>query len=133
MAFELPVETHPGRIRAVTLGATSEEGGTRTSRVTVGGATSMPFLWFEGDYPHRPAIAMEVYDSPPKRYPPVLAQVYGELLAKPAEMARRCVEEWGAELISVNLEASHPDGLFGYAEVVVDKGIPMTRVDLTLR
>ena len=69
MAFELPIETHPGRIRAVTLGATHDQGGTRTSTVTVGGASSMPFLRFEGDYPHPPAIGMEVYDAPPERYP----------------------------------------------------------------
>ena len=109
MAFRVPTETHAGRIRSVTLGATPEQGGTRSSAVTVGGATAMPFLWYEGSYPHPPAIAMEVYDAPPERYPPVLADHFGDVLDQPAEMARRCVEECGAELISVRLEGTHPE------------------------
>jgi len=109
MTFELPVETHPGRIRAVTLGATRDQGGTRTSTVTVGGASSMPFLWFEGEYPHPPAIGMEVYDTLPERYPPVLKDVFGDLLARPEEMAKHLVEKCGADVISLRLDGTHPE------------------------
>jgi len=69
----------------------------------------MPFLRFEGGYPHPPAIGMEVYDVPPERYPPVLADVFGDALAKPDEMARYLVEKCGADLISVRLDGTHPE------------------------
>lgn len=109
MAFQIPQETYHGAIRTVKIGATSAEGGTRTSTVTLGGATAMPFHLFEGAMPHRPVIAMEVFDTPPKRYPRGLLEYYGDVLDKPAEMAKRCVEQFGAELISVRLDGTHPD------------------------
>ena len=58
-AVEIPVEKWPGAVREVTLGG-SYGGGTRTSTVTVGGETTLPFLGFEGALPHRPALAVEV-------------------------------------------------------------------------
>ncbi|MBT3221318.1 MAG: acetyl-CoA decarbonylase/synthase complex subunit delta [Proteobacteria bacterium] len=109
MSFAIPVERRRGKIGEVVLGATVEQGGTRSSTVTIGGATNMPFHWFEGDYPHRPALAMEVYDLPPARYPQVLKDAFGDLLADPAAMAKRCVEEYGADLINVRLEGTHPE------------------------
>jgi CO dehydrogenase/acetyl-CoA synthase gamma subunit (corrinoid Fe-S protein) len=41
---EIPRETWSGKVREVTLGAGPGEGGTRTSTVTVGGETTLPFL-----------------------------------------------------------------------------------------
>ena len=105
----LPADRFPGRIRAVTLGANASEGGTRQSTVTLGGASGMPYLHFDGEHPRPPAIAMEVYDRPLARYPAVLADLYGDLLQRPVDMARRCVEEHGADLISVRLEGTHPE------------------------
>jgi len=105
----LPADRFPGRIRAVTLGATASEGGTRQSTVTLGGASGMPYLHFDGEHPRPPAIAMEVYDQPLARYPAVLTDLYGDLLQRPVDMARRCVEEFGTDLISVRLEGTHPE------------------------
>ena len=108
MAFETPIERSTGRIREVALGATAAEGGTRTSVVRIGGAAALPFHGWEGELPHAPAIAMEVYDRPPERYPPALREVFAGVLDRPAEMARRCVAA-GAEMINVRLEATHPE------------------------
>jgi acetyl-CoA decarbonylase/synthase complex subunit delta len=52
---------------------------------------------------------MEVFDLVPKNYPPSLREVYGNLLDEPARMARYCVEELGAQAISVRLWGTHPD------------------------
>jgi acetyl-CoA decarbonylase/synthase complex subunit delta len=52
---------------------------------------------------------MEVYDVPPERYPAVLADVFGDALAKPDEMARHLVEKCGADLVSVRLDGTHPE------------------------
>jgi len=109
MSFEIPKEKNPGKIVEVILGATSNEGGTRSHTVTIGGSNALPFHFFEGEHPHRPVIAMEVFDKMPAKYPPSLMEFYRDVIAKPGEMARKCVEEYGAELISVRLEGTHPE------------------------
>ena len=52
---------------------------------------------------------MEVFDSVPAKYPDSLRDYTDDVLDKPGEMARRCVEECGAEMISVRLEGTHPE------------------------
>lgn len=108
MSFEIPVETYDLKVSTVTLGATEADGGTRKSVIKIGGAAAMPFHHFDGSLPHKPVVAMEVFDSPPRKYPEVLNEFYGGLLEKPAEMAKKCVEKYGAEAISVRLVGAHP-------------------------
>lgn len=109
MSFTIPKETSANAIRVVKIGATPEDGGTRSHSITIGGTNALPFHTFEGEIPHKPVIAMEVFDTPPKRYPESLKQYFGDVIEKPAEMARRCVDDYGADLISVRLEGTHPD------------------------
>ena len=93
----------------VKLGATREEGGTRGKTLTVGGETCMPFHLWEGEMPNRPLVALEVLDTITEKYPEVLRKKYGDdLLHDPAAMANQCVEKYGADLISVRLEGTHP-------------------------
>ena len=108
-SFTIPVEKNELPIWEVTLGATSENGGTRTMTHTVGGETCMPFHLWEGEMPRKPLVALEVFDSVSDKYPPVLRDIYGDSLDSPAEMAKRCVDEFGADLISVRLEGTHPE------------------------
>jgi acetyl-CoA decarbonylase/synthase complex subunit delta len=107
--FEIPREASRDKIIEVTIGATPEKGGTRSRTVTIGGSTALPFHFFEGACPHPPVIAMEVFDQVPARYPPPLLDYYQDVIDKPGEMARRCVEEFGADLISVRLDGTHPE------------------------
>jgi acetyl-CoA decarbonylase/synthase complex subunit delta len=109
MPFEMPVEKWTSAVNTVTVGASSAEGGTRTSVVTVGGETSLPFLHFEGKTPHRPVIAMEVLDVAPPEWPGPMAEAVGEVSGDPAAWARKCVEEFGADLIALRLVGAHPD------------------------
>lgn len=109
MKFELPKENNPGRIREVTFGATPEQGGTRSHTITLGGSTALPFHFFEGEHPHRPVVAMEVFDQMPAKYPPALLDYFQDVIDKPGEMAKKCVEEYGAEAISIRLEGTHPE------------------------
>jgi hypothetical protein len=67
---EAPRDTYQGTVREVTLGAGAAEGGTRTATVTVGGEKTLPFLSFEGEMPHPPAIAVEVNDTEPTGWSP---------------------------------------------------------------
>ena len=58
---------------------------------------------------NRPLVAHEVFDKVSPKYPQVLRTVWGDLLDNPAEMARACVEKYGADLISVRLDGTHPE------------------------
>lgn len=98
----------PGRVNHVTLGATREQGGTRGSNVTIGGASGIAFLDFDGETPHRPAIAMDVLDKPPLDWPNPLREIYGDVWSDPAAWARR-VKELGADLVNLRLVGTHPD------------------------
>ncbi|MGB8953283.1 MAG: CO dehydrogenase/acetyl-CoA synthase subunit delta [Candidatus Aminicenantales bacterium] len=109
MSFEIPKETNPGRITEVTIGATSKEGGSRAFTVTVGGSTVLPYHFFEGRIPHCPRVAMEVFDQAPAKLSDALLDYFADVINHPAEMAEKCVREFGAELISVRLEGTHPE------------------------
>jgi acetyl-CoA decarbonylase/synthase complex subunit delta len=58
MAFAIPKTSYTGKIKEVVLGKGPKA-------ITVGGETSYPFHLFEGEMPHAPRIAIEVYDTPP--------------------------------------------------------------------
>jgi len=108
-AFPIRREKSEVPVWQVTLGATRETGGTRSHTLTIGGADCMPFHFWEGAMPHRPLVAMEVFDAVAEKYPAVLRRIYGDALLNPAEMARICVETYGADLISVRLDGTHPE------------------------
>lgn len=101
-------KTWTNAINAVTLGATREEGGTRTSKVTVGGSASLPFHQFEGTMPHRPIIAMEIWDIAPTDWPEVVKEPFVDVLSDPGLWAKKCVEQYGAELICLRLMGCDP-------------------------
>lgn len=108
-AFNIPKDACEEPVCKVKIGATKEEGGTRGASYEIGGATCMPFHLWEGEMPNRPLIAMEVFDAVSEKYPESLRRIYGNLLNDPVEMAKTCVEKYGADLISVRLEGTHPE------------------------
>ena len=114
--FTVPGEAINVPIREVTLGGS----GTRTSAVTIGGAKALPFRHYEGSIGYRPAIAMEVFDKVNKNYPQSLRDAYGDMINDPVAMARYCVDELDAELISVRLDGTHPDNGDKSPEEAVD-------------
>ncbi len=101
-------ENWPGRVNTVTIGATKAEGGTRSRTVTIGGASGIPFLSFDGETPNPPAIAIEVFDKKPAACPRPLEDVYGDVWSDPPAWARRA-EELGADLVNLRLVSTHPD------------------------
>lgn len=109
MSYTVLKESNTGKVREVTLGATPQLGGTRSHTITIGGSNALPFHFFEGDHPHRPVVAMEVFDKVPAKYPPSLLAYYQDTINNPGEMAKHCVETFGAELISVRLDGTHPE------------------------
>jgi len=109
MAVDLLKEKWSNAINAVKLGATKEEGGTRASTITVGGETTLPFLLDEGTMPNKPVIAMEVLDVEPKDWPQVLLEPFGDAVKDPISWAKKCTNEFGADLICLSLKGTHPE------------------------
>jgi acetyl-CoA decarbonylase/synthase, CODH/ACS complex subunit delta len=103
----VPKEKWTGKIGVVTLGATAEEGGSRTRKLALGGETGMPFLSYEGTMANRPLIAGEVLDCPDE----LPEQVRGELRVTcedPVAWARSWVS-YGADLICLKLRSTNPE------------------------
>jgi len=109
MTVEIPKEKWSGQVREVTIGATAEDGGTRTQTLTIGGETTLPFLHFEGSIPHRPALAIEIRDRKPDDWSPILMETWGEAMESPAAWAK-AAEEAGADLIYLVLSLTTADG-----------------------
>jgi acetyl-CoA decarbonylase/synthase complex subunit delta len=126
--IEIPKEKWSGKVREITLGATSAEGGTRTKTVTVGGETSLPFLHFEGEMPHSPVIAVEVRDRQPADWPPVLLEAWGDVTADVAAWAK-AAEEHGADIILLQF-GLHDDLTADYARQTLQKVLKATGLPL---
>jgi acetyl-CoA synthase len=102
-------ETCEQAVYEITLGATKAHGGSRGRTCTIGGDTAMPLHLWEGTMKNRPLVALEVFDKVSPKYPQVLRTVWGDLLNNPAEMAKVCIDKYGADLISVRLDGTHPE------------------------
>lgn len=104
MTFEIPKLDYSGSIKEVTLG-----GGDKA--VTVGGETAYPFHLFEGEMPHRPRIAMEVYDVQPEDWAEAALEPFAGVTDDPVAWAKKCVDDYGAEMICLQLVSTDPNGL----------------------
>jgi acetyl-CoA decarbonylase/synthase complex subunit delta len=104
MAFEVPKTVYSGQIKEVKLG---KEG----VAVTVGGETSYPFYLFEGEMPNLPKIAMEVYDSPPEEWPEAALEPFAGVTDDPVAWAKKCIGDYGAEMLCLQLKSTDPNGL----------------------
>jgi len=109
MPVEIPKDKWPGSVRVVTIGATTADGGTRTSVVTVGGEKAMPFMHFESEMPHTPIIALEIKDHRPEDWSELLVEKWGDVIDDPASWAR-AAEEAGAEMLQLTLSLTDADG-----------------------
>ncbi len=134
MTVEIPIEKWTGSVREVTLGATAEQGGTRAKTLTIGGETSMPFLYHEGNIPHPPALGVEILDRKPDDWSPILLEAWGDVVNDPAEWAK-AAEEAGADMIDLCLSATMADGEPNTAEnarAVVRKVLHATGLPLAV-
>jgi len=102
-------DSFTGQVNRITLGATKAEGGTRASTVTIGGARNAVYGGSVEDASKKPVIAMDVLDAKPEDWPDVLAEPYKDVLDSPGDWAKKCVEQFGADLICIKFEGIHPD------------------------
>ena len=104
MAFEVPKTAYSGQIKEIKLGQGDKA-------VTVGGESSYPFYLFEGEMPHLPRIAMEVYDCPPEEWPEAALEPFAGVTDDPVAWAKKCIGDYGAEMICLQLLSTDPNGL----------------------
>ena len=117
MAIEIPKSNYSGNIKEIKLGKGEKA-------VTVGGENSYPFYLFEGTMPHKPRIAMEVPDSVPQEWPKAALEPFADVKNDPVAWAKKCIHEYGAEIIALQLVSTDPNGLDRSADeaaVVVKK------------
>ncbi len=98
--------TWSGTIGRVTIGATKNEGGTRTHSCTVGGAHNLPFL--EGAM-GIPRIALEISDDPAS-WSPIVLEYTGEVTRDVGAWAKTSEKEYGADLIRLHLTSTRKRG-----------------------
>ncbi len=112
MAFDIPRIKYTGMIKEVTIG-------TGTKAVTVGGESCYPFYLFEGEMPHAPRVAFEVWDYEPDDWQEWAREPFKDVIRDPAAWARKCVDVYGAELVALQLKSADPNGLDRDVEDVV--------------
>jgi len=103
LGFEFFKESYAGSVKEIALGKGD-------SAVTVGGETCYPFYQFEGDMPNKPRIAMEIWDMAPEEWPEAAMAPFKDVLSDPAAWAKKCVDEYGAEMIVLQLKSTDPNG-----------------------
>ena len=103
MSFEFYKESYAGAIKAISIGKGDKA-------VTVGGETCYPLYQFEGEMPHKPKIAMEIWDTEPGEWPAAALEPFKDVVSDPAAWAKKCVDEFGAEIIVLQLKSIDPNG-----------------------
>ncbi len=114
MAFEPTKQKYTGAIKEVTIG-------TGDKAITVGGRSCYPFYTFEGEMPNPPRIAMEVWDKDPSEdWPETAIEPFKDVIGDPAAWAKKCVEEYGADMIAVQTRSADPNADNKPAEEVAE-------------
>ncbi|HZE21661.1 MAG TPA: acetyl-CoA decarbonylase/synthase complex subunit delta [Desulfobaccales bacterium] len=104
MAFEIPKQKYSGAIKTVTIGKGDKA-------LTLGGETSYPFYLFEGEMPHKPRIAMEIWDKDPgEDWAAPVYETIKDVAKDPVAWAQKCVKEFGADAIGLVLMSTDPNG-----------------------
>lgn len=99
-------KTWKHQIQEVVLGATKADGGSRGNTITIGGEKALPFF-YDAAMPHRPVVTMDVFDMPLGMAKAVKMH-YEEVMNDPAEWAKKCVNEFGADMITTHLISTDP-------------------------
>lgn len=102
MGFQIVKETYAGSIKPITIGKGKKA-------VTVGGESCYPFYLFEGDMPNKPKIAMEIWDMEPTGWAEAAKKPFGDVLKDPAAWAKKCVKDFGADMIVLQLKSTDPN------------------------
>jgi acetyl-CoA decarbonylase/synthase complex subunit delta len=104
LTFQPSKQVYSGKIREVVLGSGDKA-------ITVGGRGVYAFHSFEGSVPNAPRIAMEVWDKDPTEdWSETIKAPFSGVLGDSAAWARKCVQDYGAEMIVVQTKSADPNG-----------------------
>ena len=106
---ELMLEKWQQAVSVVNIGATREEGGSRSKVVKIGGQGTLPFLFPEGVIPNKPMVAFEIWDIAPPEWPQELNRAYRDCFGDFLSWAEKCVKEYQAQILCLRLQGAHPD------------------------
>jgi acetyl-CoA decarbonylase/synthase, CODH/ACS complex subunit delta len=112
MAFEIQKVKYTGKISEVIIG-------TGDKALTIGGETCYPFHLFEGDMPHTPRIAFEVWDCEPDDWQEWAIEPFSDVIDNPVAWAKKCVDTYKAEIIALLLKSADPNGMDRDIEEVI--------------
>ena len=105
LAFEIPKQPYSGRIGETMVG-------TGTGALKLGGEDSYSFHLFEGSMTNAPRIAMEIWDyDPSEEWPAAATEPFRDVLSSPEAWAKKCVDQYGADMIVVQLKSTDPNGM----------------------
>jgi acetyl-CoA decarbonylase/synthase complex subunit delta len=105
LAFEIPKQIYSGKIGEVVIG-------TGPGAVKLGGEDSYPFHLFEGNMPNPPKIAMEIWDyDPSEEWPAAAIEPFKDVISSPDAWAKKCVDEYGADVIVLQLKSTDPNAM----------------------
>jgi CO dehydrogenase/acetyl-CoA synthase delta subunit len=100
---ELPKMKYSGKIREVRIGKPGKE-------VVLGGETGYSFYSFEGEGPHVPRLALQVLDIEPEEWAEEALEPFKGVTGDPVAWAKKCVEEYKADLVCLWLAGTDPNG-----------------------
>ena len=100
---EMPKVKYTGKIREVKLGRQGKE-------VVVGGESGYSFYSFEGKMPNAPKLALQVLDIEPEEWAPEALEAFKGVLGDPVAWAKKCVDEYKADIVCLWLAGTDPNG-----------------------
>jgi len=122
LAFQIPTVKYSGKINEVSVGS---------KKVALGGQNAYSFHSFEGSFPNKPKIALDVWDyDPGDEFAPALTEAYKGVLNDPGAWAKKCVE-YGADMVILHLKSSDPNDMnTGPAEAIANVQKVVDAVDV---
>ena len=94
------------QIQEVPLGNTSADGGTRGKQVIVGGEKALPF-YFDAPMPNRNQVTIDVFDMR-IGLAKAVKENYDEVMDSPGEWAKKNVDKFNADMITIHLISTDP-------------------------
>lgn len=108
MSLDVPKEKFVGKTVQTRLGATPEQGGTRSKSLLIGGVGGLPFHSFESTMPVPPYLGMDVLDTL-RGMDDHIKQMIGAIVNDPVTWAKTIEREWKADFITLKLLSANPE------------------------
>ena len=100
---ELPKVKYSGKIREIKIGKPGCE-------LVLGGQTGYNFYSFEGKMPNAPKLALQVLDIQPEEWAQAALEPFKDVLGDPVKWAKKCVDEYKADIVCLWLAGTDPNG-----------------------